>query len=336
MYSRRLVLVFTFVLLLSLTLTGCSARPGQGTLAANATSDQLVVDVPALTIEFNDQGEAMMGGANLSQVLPALGVALPDALNFSPEEIKQLTDAGVQNVFIDVAPDGFTWYINGQPLPALKWDAETLASLQKIVAIVGADNADTLGTVVPLLGNMSLGVELRFPGAAADAPLVGTVDQAAIKQASTDAFNQALTGLGHPTLRRGLPSSIAAADHQLCGGRQSRAGGSPAHAHGLPAARRAGRVEPNTRGVEARHRPRHRVDHGQDLARDAQPGDQRQRPATHHLGQRRVHEPDRPGHRQRLVEQADRRRLGALEQINQFLPILQNSKIDLTVNFAKP
>ena len=336
MYSRRLALVLSFVLLLSLTLTGCSACPGQGALAANATSDQLVIDVPSLTVEFNDQGEAMMGGANLSQILPALGVSMPDALNFTPEEIKQITDAGVQNLFIDVAPDGFTWYINGQPLPALKWDAETLASLQNIVGIVGADNADTLGAVVPLLGDMSLGVELRFPGAAADAPLVGTVDQAAIKQASTDAFNQALTGLGIPPFAVGFLQALPPLTINFAADGKAELAGLPPMLMGfLPPDALAGlnqtpeALKPVTDlGIESITVKTSPETLNLAINGNALP------PITWANGEftNLIDLAIGSG----LLNKLTGADLSALEQVNQFLPILQNSKIDLTVNFAKP
>lgn len=336
MYSRRLALVFTFVLLLSLALTGCSARPGQGELAANATSDQLVVDIPALTVEFNDAGEAMMGGANLSQILPALGASLPAALSFTPEEIQKLTDAGVQSVFINVTPDAFNWYINGQPLPALDWDPETLGSLQEVVGIVGADNADTLGAVVPLLGNMSLGVALKFPGADSAAPLVGAVDEAAVKQASANAFNQALAGLGIPPFAVGFLQALPPLTINFAADGKAELTGLPPMLMGfLPPDALAGlnqspeALKPVTDlGIESISVKTSPETLNLAINGSALP------PITWGSGE--FTNLIELGVGSGLLTKLTGADLSALEQLNQFLPILQNSKIDLTVNFAKP
>ncbi len=93
MQRKRLALVLSILLILGLALSGCAARPGQGELAASATAESLVVDVPALVINYDDQGKASFSGVELSVLGAALG---QDSvrLDLSPELMAKAPEGG--------------------------------------------------------------------------------------------------------------------------------------------------------------------------------------------------------------------------------------------------
>ena len=94
MQHRRLALLLTALLILSLVLSACGPRPQQGELAQSATSDQaLVVDVPAVYIDYNEQGQATISGAALASLGALLGQDL-SVLDRTPEDMQRLADAG--------------------------------------------------------------------------------------------------------------------------------------------------------------------------------------------------------------------------------------------------
>jgi len=204
MRNRRLALMLPILLILSMALTGCMARPNQGNVAAAAGADALVVDIPAIVVAFDDQGQASLDGLDLS----ALGVSL-DALARTPEQITAVNNAGVEAAYVDLSPTGVNIYADGQPMLTLDWDAETIQSLGAILGIAGIDNADTLAKMLPLLSNMSLGVAMTFPGAGDNPTLVGpTPDQAAILAANQAAAGQILGELGVPPFATALLGSL--------------------------------------------------------------------------------------------------------------------------------
>ena len=114
MQRKRLALVLSILLILGLALSGCAARPGQGELAASATGESLVVDVPALVITYDDQGKASFSGVELSVLGAALGQDL-SVLDRSPELMAKLQKAGIQHVFANITPDGLTSTPTGVP-----------------------------------------------------------------------------------------------------------------------------------------------------------------------------------------------------------------------------
>jgi hypothetical protein len=200
MQNRRLAIMLSMLLILSIMLSGCMARPGQGELAAATAADSVVVDIPAIAITFDDQGQASLKGLDLA----ALGIDL-DALARTPEQMAAVQTAGIESAFVNLTPAGVNLYANGSPMLTLDWDADSIQSLGAVLGIAGIDNADTLVKVLPLLSNMSLGVAMTFPGASDSPTLVGPApDKAALAAANQAAVAQVLGELGIPPFAAGL------------------------------------------------------------------------------------------------------------------------------------
>ena len=122
MQHRRLALLLTALLIFTLVLSACGPRPQQGELAQSATDDTLVVDLPAVYIDYDEQGQASISGAAIAQLGALLGQDL-SSLDRTPEAIKALTDAGIQHMFINLTPSGVSMYANGNPMLSLALDA---------------------------------------------------------------------------------------------------------------------------------------------------------------------------------------------------------------------
>ena len=80
MQHRRLALLLTALLIFTLVLSACGPRPQQGELAQSATDDTLVVDLPAVYIDYDEQGQASISGAAIAQLGALLGQDLSSSL----------------------------------------------------------------------------------------------------------------------------------------------------------------------------------------------------------------------------------------------------------------
>lgn len=198
MQHRRLALLLTTLLILSLVLSACGPRPQQGELAKTSTSDTLVVDLPAIVIDYDAQGKATLSGAPLSTLGAALGQDL-SSLERSPEAIKKLTDAGIQNMFVNLTPTGLNMYSNGNPMLTLAWTPQTLGNMGDLLGSMNNPSLAQVKDLIPLLANMSVGIVMRFPtaGGATEAPLVSDkpADPQGVVAAATKAAPAALQSL---------------------------------------------------------------------------------------------------------------------------------------------
>lgn len=200
MLQRRL----TFGLIVALAsfvvlLAGCAPRAGAGEVAALVGEGGLVVDLPALVIEFDESGSASYGGVPLAQLAP--GVA--DGLILTPQALEALKAANIQHIQINNRTDGLQVLVNGRTIPSIRWDGESLDATAAALKQLGA-GAPLVEQLLPFVRNAGLAVVARFP-LAADATaiplMVESVDAAEAQQIQ----QQFLASVGDPPPTINIP-----------------------------------------------------------------------------------------------------------------------------------
>jgi hypothetical protein len=180
---------------LALLLSGCGARLGGGALAARAPDAPLVIDLPALTVDYHTDGTAYLGSVPAIAVGTALGVDLAP-LNLTPAQVALLIDADIAAVQITNTPDALLILVNGRPLPPLRWTAESLTTTAETLQAL-APPLQPLTALLPTLATLGGGVILRFPtpGAAPVDPLAMTTVPTSTLAADQAAY---LAAIGAP------------------------------------------------------------------------------------------------------------------------------------------
>ncbi|HHY54841.1 MAG TPA: MoaD/ThiS family protein [Chloroflexi bacterium] len=188
---KRFWLLAALAVLAALMLTGCGARAGAGETAAAATDAALAVDLPALTIDFDSEGVASLGGAPLSSFGALLPAGLAD-LKLDKATIAQLTAANIQHIQVTTVPSGLLIMVNGEPIPSMRWNDEQLANLGDVVELLGPAAPAALKAVLPIITDVGVGVALRFPvGQGAEMipmQVAGDASAAATARAAQEAF----------------------------------------------------------------------------------------------------------------------------------------------------
>lgn len=152
-YLRQMAWLSALLLLL-LALAGCAPRVGAGETAASADPDDVVVDLPSIALDVAEDGSLSLGGVSLADVVGQFG--LPASID--PSQVQQLTSLGIQHIQIANQPNGLALLVNGVQIPSLGWTAESLADVGSF-----APNIPALGTVLPLLTQLGVGVTLNLP-----------------------------------------------------------------------------------------------------------------------------------------------------------------------------
>ncbi len=201
--SRNFLRWSLLLAILTVAVAGCAPRMGGGETAAAAADGALVIDLPAIVIDFNDAGQASIGGVPAADLGAALGAPL-DGLALSADQIQMLTGANIQHVQINNGATGIEILVNGQAIPSITWDADSLATTNEVFAMLGEDSMGAIGDLLPLVSNLGAGVMLNFPPAqGADLiPADGSGDASATAAAS--AQSDFLAAAGSPA-RINLP-----------------------------------------------------------------------------------------------------------------------------------
>ncbi len=187
MQSRRLTLLVSVMLVAMLALAACGPRAGGGDLAANAKAQDLVVDLPAIYIDFDNDGTPSIGGQPVAQLAALAGQNLSQ-LKIDKQWIQYLTATNIQHIHIDNTPNGIVILVNGEPIPSLGWDGKSLTSTGATLAMLSPAVPPMLEKILPLVSDLGVGVVIRFPVAAGTAliplQIQGDNTAAAVAQAA--------------------------------------------------------------------------------------------------------------------------------------------------------
>ena len=165
------------LLLFGLLLTGCSARPDAGLTAAMGESG-LVLDLPAITVDYDNSGAPVLAGITAEELAAVLSGGI-DRLTLPATAIDVAKNAGIQHVQASNTPNGLRLFVNGAALPGLAWDAPRLQNAAELAAQLGYTLPPEFVDLLPILPQLGVGVTVRFPLLENAAPLpLATADAA--------------------------------------------------------------------------------------------------------------------------------------------------------------
>ena len=125
-------------------------------------------DLSDLTVNLGEDGS-----------LSALGFPVSGAGTVDAQLLATLSEAGVQQLRIDLANDGLTLLTNDGALPRLTWTPESLGTVAQIVAPLAGVAPETITSAVAVASESNVGATVNLPGAEGSAPPAGEVTFAA-------------------------------------------------------------------------------------------------------------------------------------------------------------
>lgn len=204
--TKKVTIGLSCLMLVAILLAGCAPRTGGGaTLAAAADGQDLLVDLPAIVIDLDATGKATLGGVPVTDLNP--GLAALDTL-ISAETIGMFVENNIQHLQITTTPTGVDILVNGQAIPSVGWDGESLAGTQQLLGLLGNDGLAMLEGILPQIANVGVGVVLRFPLAQGAEALPLTSTEGSIAEAVTQAQEDFLAQAGSPA-RINIPITYA-------------------------------------------------------------------------------------------------------------------------------
>lgn len=142
-----------------------ASPPAQpGAQASSPANPPLLLDLPALLISYNPEGTPSIGTPYPLGETPAyIPEPLLTQLKLDKALLDRLAQAGIQHAMLSNTPSGLRTLLNGQPLPTLVWDQE---SLDNLIALVGPEDEAAAGQLSDLAAtvlNLGVGVVVQIP-----------------------------------------------------------------------------------------------------------------------------------------------------------------------------
>ena len=137
--------IFLVTLVASLFLSACTGGGDSGSTWFN---------LPSVKVKVQEDGTAKVYG------LPVNSVVL------QPEVVAQLQAADVQQLELRTGYNGVHAYVNGEDMPYLAWDQESVGTLQDIVkAQPDIPRAGMIASALPWLRKVGAGATIQLPAA---------------------------------------------------------------------------------------------------------------------------------------------------------------------------
>ncbi len=175
--QKRVTFWAVLSLVVAFVFSGCTARIDAGSMVEKGP-DEFYIDLPPVVIDYSSDGTASIGElshmvvGNVEQppgmiYVPEPGVRLGLAtmlygLSLPPIWVQHFTASNLQHLRVANGDEGILLFANGQRIPSLVWEEESLAATGEAVSALGL-GVPALNRVLPLVRNFNLGVVLRFP-----------------------------------------------------------------------------------------------------------------------------------------------------------------------------
>ncbi|MFN8446463.1 MAG: hypothetical protein U0175_37075 [Caldilineaceae bacterium] len=188
MFRKSALVWLSLIVMASIALSGCAPRPGAGETMAAAGNGGIAVDLPAIEIDFDDNGQASFGGTPIAQLGSALGTDL-SAVAVPADYLAMLKTANIQHIQINNTTEGLIILINGKAIPSIGLDGGAAVGLADVAKLIGF-NQPGLEKLLPTINRLGIGIIAKFPKAegAADIPITGGDDTAQAANSAQESF----------------------------------------------------------------------------------------------------------------------------------------------------
>ena len=162
MVFRKHATLLLLLMVAMLALSACGPRAGR-TDAASLDANAVVIDFPAIYVDFDSNGTPTIGGQTVDQLGAQFGQAVPAIPTLTPEQVKMMTDLNIQHIQINNSAQGLRLLVNGLQIPSLGWSADQLKNTVDTLNSFGIPLPPDLAGILPMAGNVGIGLVLRFP-----------------------------------------------------------------------------------------------------------------------------------------------------------------------------
>ncbi len=167
MKTRRWIIVL--LLIVSLLISACAQPSASSTEAAAKEvisyaerSERFALKLPPLYVQYGADGVLSVAGISTTQLYQWTGIDLR-GLNLQPWVVERLVASNVQHIEISEGGDGVAIYVNGEPLPYIAWDTESLQTMADLLSVFDVPYASVLKVVLPLVQFTRLSLVAQFP-----------------------------------------------------------------------------------------------------------------------------------------------------------------------------
>jgi hypothetical protein len=156
--QRKFVEIVCLFLLSGLMVALWNPRTASG----QTTADELLSSLPSIAVDVDIDGTLTVQGMPLSRFSPLLGAQVAN-VTINPVWVELLRANNIQHIQIGNMPNELLVFANGEPLPSLRWDDQSLLAVEETLGLLGVQLNPDVDELLPPLKGITLGVIIRLP-----------------------------------------------------------------------------------------------------------------------------------------------------------------------------
>jgi hypothetical protein len=159
----RFFRVVVLTVIAALLLSACGAATVPTTDETTDSGQRFLISLPRLVVDVDESGQASVNGLSIEAVNAIIpGAPLPD-LAVNPFYVDWMTNTNIQHLEFVSTDSGVFVFANGEPLPYLAWDGDSLTNLGTVAGIANLPYGNLISRLVPIVQRTGLNIVLRFP-----------------------------------------------------------------------------------------------------------------------------------------------------------------------------
>ena len=157
-FSRILALL----IIAAMVLSACGPAVAPAADEVTPSGQRFLLSLPRLTIDFDSQGRPISGGFVIADV-ERLTCMQFQSIALTPFYVDWMTYTNVQHIELAHASNGIFLYANGEALPHLAWDSESLGNMASVMGVLNVPYSKLIGMLVPVIERTGLDLVVTFP-----------------------------------------------------------------------------------------------------------------------------------------------------------------------------
>lgn len=159
----RLSRVLISLAIISVLLSACGPATMPATDEATENGQRFLISLPRLIVDIDENGQASVNGLSIAAINKLIpGAQLPD-MGVNPFYVEWMTNTNIQHLEFASTDKGIYIFANGEPLPYLAWDGDSLTNLGSYAGVANLQYGELISKLVPIVQRTGLNIVMRFP-----------------------------------------------------------------------------------------------------------------------------------------------------------------------------
>jgi hypothetical protein len=150
------------MIIAALLLSACGAATETTADEMTESGQRFLLALPRLEVNIDENGEVAFAGLTMDDISQLTGLQMqPLAVN--PFYVDWMKNTNMQHMELVHTDNGIFLYANGELLPYLAWDGDSLSNVGSVAGMANVPFSGLIGLLVPIIERTGLDMVVRFP-----------------------------------------------------------------------------------------------------------------------------------------------------------------------------